>query len=108
MSYRDRPRLWKVAYYILEDDGAMAVPLGEHVTHCGKGGGRIWQEWAIDLRSLVDEGWLPVVDSLYLTPSNDYRRIPSAIKPVIRRLWKEAGQRGLVRQGLSIADTCHG
>jgi len=108
MSYRDYPRIWKTAYYLLADDGAQAVPLGQILTSGGKGGGRAWQEWAIDLRRIPPERSIEALDAFYLRPSNEYQRVPYAIKLTVKRLWKEAHKRGLVARGLYIVEEVHG
>ena len=108
MSYRDYPRIWKTAYYLLADDGAQSVPVGEDAVQRSRGAGRTWQEWAIDMRRLCPDRQLAAVDNHYLTPSNDYRRIPPALKITIRTIWKQAHKRGLYDRGVYIVESVMG
>ncbi len=107
MSYRDRPRIWKVAYYIIEDEGASALPVGDPIVQRSKGGGKVWQEWAIDLRRQCPDALLPVFDDHYLTPSNEYRRIPRNLWPLFKAVWRSAAKKGLIARGRSIVSQCY-
>lgn len=103
MSYRDRPRIWRTAAYLIADTGASAVSLGS------TGGGvrkdmHPWLCWAIDLRALVPDNTLPQIDAHYGTESNDYQRIPHRLKPHLKKLWAIANKRGLYDYGLYVVE----
>lgn len=108
MSYRDKPRIWKTAYYILEDNCINGLSVHTEIVQASKKGGRSWQEWAIDIRRLCPDRMLRAVDNHYLTPSNDYKRIPPALKVTIKRIWQLADKRGLMKTGEYIAEQCMG
>lgn len=108
-SYRDYPRLWRTAKDIIDlAQMAGAVPLGHPVATCGKGDGKAWLEWAIDLRSLCPERSLMAVDRHYLRPSNDYVKVPVSIRATVRVMWKQAKSNGLFSRGIYIVDQFHG
>jgi hypothetical protein len=108
MSYRDKPRLWKTAYYLIADDGPGAVPIGDSMAEHSRRGSRSWIEWAIDLRACCQDHVRPYVEDHYLTPSTEDRRIPPHLKPVLRVMWREVRRKKLDTHGEHIVEIIWG
>ena len=118
IDWWERTKLWRTAYYILREGGARAVPIGEAVSSCGKGGGRDFEEWAISLRAVAEkaagtEEVSLVMDDFYecvaAEPSKAYKSMPREYRPMVRRAWKGVEQNGqLMAQGRRIVAAEYG
>lgn len=108
MSYRDKPRIWKVATFILEDEGPRALPIGEPIVQSQKKGSKAFVEWAIDVRRCAPDHHHKAIDEHYLQPSNEYRRIPNHLRPILRMWWNNIRLRRLHIHGQRVVSVVYG
>lgn len=106
LNWWQRVKFWRAAYYLLFDVGAKALPSGEPLATGCKGGGRDFEEWAIDLRARAGDDILEIdqhYECMSDDPGKEYKPTPPAIKSVVNSTWLDIETNAsLVAQGHKI------
>jgi hypothetical protein len=113
LNWWERLKFWRAAYYLLFDVGAKALPSGEPLATGCKGGGKDFEEFAIDLRAAAGDDAI-VLDRYYECmsedPGKEFRSVTDKhTKSVLRKTWQKIEcTPSLVNQGRKIATVVWG
>jgi hypothetical protein len=104
LNWSEKVKLYKTAYILKNEKEiyASAAPMnGDRVQTGGRGGGRCFLEWAIDV--LLHS--TPDIERYYLRDNGaEYEPVTGKLSAELRKFWKSVRERKLDQDGLRIVD----